>query len=115
MTIKWNILLLGACLVIAQPVAAGPGHAGHSHSHEVDAAGAQEAARNIVDKLIQKKKLDASWNKGEFSGANKKVFGDKTEWVVTFNNSSAKDPSKKTLYIFLTLEGKYLAANFTGQ
>jgi hypothetical protein len=34
---------------------------------------------------------------------------------VSFKNPSAKDKAKETLYVFMTLPGNYIAANFTGQ
>ena len=38
----------------------------------------------------------------------------KKEWVVVFTNEKVKDPKEKMLYIFLTLDGQYIAANYTG-
>jgi hypothetical protein len=34
---------------------------------------------------------------------------------VTFKDANAKDKSKETLYMFFTLPGNFIAANFTGQ
>ena len=42
-----------------------------------------------------------------------KKFLSQTEWVVTFTNE--KNVKKKKLYIFLKLNGEYIAANFTGK
>ena len=42
-----------------------------------------------------------------------KKFGKKTEWVVTFNNK--KGLKGKKLFIFLKLNGDFVAANFTGK
>jgi len=37
------------------------------------------------------------------------------EWKVSFGNPTAADPSKSTLYVFLSLPGNYIASNFTGR
>ena len=34
---------------------------------------------------------------------------------MTFKNPAVSDPAKGTLYVFLSLPGNYIAANFTGQ
>ena len=39
----------------------------------------------------------------------------KKEWKLTFINPQATDANKKTLYLFYTLSGNFIAANFTGQ
>ncbi len=37
------------------------------------------------------------------------------EWKLTFKNPNASDANKKNLYLFYTLPGNFIAANFTGQ
>lgn len=34
---------------------------------------------------------------------------------MTFKDPAAKDKAKETLYVFFTLPGNFIAANFTGQ
>lgn len=36
------------------------------------------------------------------------------EWVVIFNNQKISESDKQKLYVFLTLNGEYIAANHTG-
>ena len=48
-------------------------------------------------------------------GANQKTFSNEVEWVVTFKNDKVSDATKQTLYLFFTLDGSYIATNFTGQ
>lgn len=65
--------------------------------------------------LVKQGKLDASW-------ANVKqdevrvVEGKKgKEWLLTFKNPAATDASKQTLYMFYSLPGNFIAANYTGK
>ena len=37
------------------------------------------------------------------------------EWKVSFRDPAAKDKSKETLYVFFTLNGNFIASNYTGQ
>ncbi|MDH5219490.1 MAG: DUF6488 family protein [Gammaproteobacteria bacterium] len=94
---------------------AGPGHDGHAHSHDVDANTAKKNAAKVVNKLVEKKKISDTWGSTQATTVEKKRFGKQDEWVVTFKNPKEQDSSKQTLYVFLNMEGKYLAANFTGQ
>ena len=65
--------------------------------------------------LIKAGKLEASWQAAKLDKAEL-VDGKKgKEWKVAFKDPSAKDPSKATLYMFFTLPGNFIAANFTGQ
>lgn len=108
--------LVSLFLLLASPVYAGSGHDhGHGHSHEpVTQAQAEEEAISSVAKLVQRKKIDSSWASVTVHSSEKKEFDGQTEWVVIFKNEKVSDPDKQTLYVFLTLEGRYLAANYTG-
>jgi len=65
--------------------------------------------------LIKKGKIDASWA-GVKLDQSEIVDGKKTkEWKLTFKNPVEKDAAKQTLYMFYSLSGNFLAANFTGK
>jgi hypothetical protein len=65
--------------------------------------------------LIKQGKLEASWESTQ-PGAPEQVDGKKgKEWKLRFDNPGAADKSKQTLYMFFTLSGNFIAANFTGQ
>lgn len=94
---------------------AGAGHDhGHSHDH-VSQGQAELAAIKSVARLVEKGKVDKSWKPIGVMKSEKKKFGKSTEWVVSFKNKKISDTSKQTLYIFLSLGGEYIAANFTGK
>ncbi|MBL1275006.1 MAG: hypothetical protein COB30_002865 [Ectothiorhodospiraceae bacterium] len=88
----------------------------HGHSHEpVSQIQAEENAIKNVARLADKGKIDKSWKTSQAMKTEKKKFGKNMEWVVTFNNKTINDSAKQTLYIFLSLGGEYLAANYTGK
>ena len=111
-------LLLGLFLSLCSATAmAGSGHDhGHSHSHgPVNQATAITNATGIVAALVQRNKLDESWATITPSSVEKKVFRGTPEWVAVFVNNKIADTDKRKLYVFLTLGGDYIAANFTGE
>ncbi len=65
--------------------------------------------------LIEKGKIDRSW---QLIPQDKleQVDGKKgKEWLVTFKNPNARDEAKGTLYMFFTPTGNFIGANFTGK
>lgn len=102
----------------ANPAIAGAGHEhgpGGTHSHGPIAATAViKKAEEQVGSLVARGKLDKSWSGIKAADATQKDVGKGAEWVVTFRNEKA-EPDKRTLYVFYTLTGKYMATNFTGK
>lgn len=72
-------------------------------------------ANKRKDALATEGKIDASWKSVQLQKAETVDGKSKKEWKLTFNNPTAKDASKQTLYMFYTLSGNFIAANFTGQ
>ena len=72
-------------------------------------------ANQQKDTLIGKGKIDASWKSAKLQKAETVEGKSKKEWKLSFNNPAEKDTSKQTLYMFYTLSGNFIAANFTGQ
>ena len=67
------------------------------------------------ESLVGSGKIDKAWQAVKHDKAEM-VEGKKSkEWKVTFKDAAAKDKSKETLYMFFTLPGNFIAANFTGQ
>lgn len=114
MTIK--TLVFGLLLsFLSSGAVAGAGH-DHSHSHHpVSQSQAEETATKSVSMLVDKGKLDASWKLVKVTQTKQEKFSGHQEWVVSFKNEKVSDPSKQTLYVFLSLSGEYLAANYTGK
>ena len=88
---------------------------GHSHSSTpVDQATAKTRAGKVVAMLVETEKLDESWGSLTPRSVEEKIFNVNPEWVVVFVNDKITDTDKRKLHVFLTLEGDYIAANFTG-
>lgn len=110
---KVIIGLLALFTLSAASAFAGAGH-DHGPSKPVTEAEALQKASGIVAKMVEKGKVEPSWAGVKATGAEKKQYKNGPEWMVIFNNPKAQDPAKQTLYVFLSLGGTYLAANFTG-
>ena len=119
-----TLLTLIATLVLASPVYAGAGHAhdkegghsNHGHGHgPIDAAKAKAKATKTMKSLAKRGVIDKSWTTTKPAKAEKKTFAKGEEWVVSFKNDQVKDKAKQTLYIFYSLDGHYIAANYTGK
>lgn len=107
---------LFAAAVLGFTMIATTAFAGSGHSHgPITKDQASAVAVKKRDQLVQAGKLDKSWSGVVVSGVEQKTYGKGPEWVVTFQNSAATDPAKRTLYMFYALDGRYLASNFTGK
>ena len=102
--------LFGLTLISAAAFA-GSGHSHAPVSKEV-AAGMAVVKR---DQLVQSGKLDKVWSGVAVNGTEQKTFAKGPEWVITFRNNAVVDPAKRTLYMFYSLDGHYLASNFVGK
>ena len=108
-------------LTIATFTYAGTGH-GHGHSHgnghsheavKISKEKTGEIGRKQLQRLVKAEKLDSSWINAKFDASEQKMSNGKTEWLVTFTNE--KGVKGKKLFIFLTLGGEFVAANFSGK
>ena len=107
-------------LLMTGPALAGPGHehdenGGHSHSHgPVSSDDAAASASKKVKQLAAAGKIDPSWAETMPASVEQKTYDKGPEWVITFKNDKVADASKQTLYVFYSLDGHYIAANYTG-
>ena len=67
------------------------------------------------DALIASGKIDKSWQAVKHDNAEMAEGAKGKEWKVTFKDTAAKDKAKETLYMFFTLPGNFIAANFSGK
>ena len=108
--------LFTVALLSATPAHADAGSTCHFHGNKPATADVVSGcAQDRKARLIKAGKIDATWQSIKEDKAEQ-VDGKKgKEWKVTFTNPAAKDPSKATLYVFFTLPGNFIAANFTGK
>jgi len=113
-------LLVATLLALAPlfPFAASADPGGSCHFH-----GSKPAAEATVVKcadlrkatLTNAGKLEKSWGAVKHDSISL-VDGKKgKEWRVIYKNPGISDDAKKTLYMFFTAPGNFIAANFTGQ
>ncbi len=104
-------------LLFGAPAMAGSGHDhGHSHAHDpVNKATAEKNASDIIASLLMKNIIENSWASIKATSVEKKAINGSQEWVVIFNNEKISDKEKQTLYVFLSIAGEYIAANYTGK
>jgi len=117
MKILTTALLLSS-LLFGAPVMAGAGHShdadgGHSRG-PVSSGEAVNQASKKVKQLADAGKIDATWSGVQAVSVEKKTYAKGPEWVVIFKNDKVSDAAKQTLYLFFTLDGHYIAANYTG-
>lgn len=111
-----TLLVLLSFLFLNTAVMAGAGHE-HGHSHSQGPITKGEAENNALKKvrqLAETGKIDTSWSATKATSIEQKTFSKGTEWVITFRNDKISDSLKKNLYLFFSLDGQYIAANYTG-
>lgn len=103
-------------LGISAPAFSSPGGSCHFHGTKPAAeATVASCAVQRKDALISSGKIDGAW-KTVKQDKVEQVDGKKgKEWKVTFKDPAAKDKTRETLYMFFTVPGNFIAANFTGQ
>jgi hypothetical protein len=105
-------------LLTLAPIAAsaGPGDGCHFHGTKPTAeATVIQCATQRKDYLFKEGKLDKSWGAVKHSSIDYVAGKKGQEWKVSFNNPAATDQTKKTLYMFFTPPGNFIAANYTGK
>jgi hypothetical protein len=111
-----SAIALSTTLAAPLPALADAGSSCHFHgSKPATEAVVGNCAVQQRDSFVKNGKIDASW-KDIQPASPEQVEGKKAkEWKVVFQNPAASDASKKTLYMFFSLPGNFIAANYTGQ
>jgi len=110
--------LLLSLLLIGAPVMAGSGH-GHDADggHSLAPVSKDEAvsrAAKKVKQLADAGKIDTSWSGINAASVEQKTYSKGPEWVITFKNNKISDVAMQSLYLFFSLDGHYIAANYSG-
>jgi hypothetical protein len=111
-----SIASLVAAFAVAPAAFADEGSGCHFHGKKPAAeATVIGCAAQRKDALIARGKLDKSWQAIKHDKAEMAEGAKGKEWKVTFKDVATKDKVKETLYMFFTLPGNFIAANFTGK
>lgn len=110
------IAILAAGVSSTGSAVASPGGSCHFHGKmPASETVILDCANQRKEALMANGKLDKSWQAVKVERAEL-VDGKKgKEWRVTLKDPSAKDKARETLYMFFTVPGNFIAANFTGQ
>lgn len=113
-----TLLLLGVASYtghLEQAAFAGADSSCHFHGKKAaEEKTVLDCAAKRKETLIKKGKIEASWKEVPHEKIVQ-VDGKKgKEWLVTFKDPAAKDKSKETLFMYFTLIGNFVAANFSG-
>ena len=105
-------------LLFAVPVMAGSGHShdadgGHAHG-PISSDTAVNKASKKLSQLAEAGKIDASRSGIKSASVEQKTYSKGPEWVITYKNDKVSDAAKQTLYLFFSLDGHYIAANYSG-
>ncbi len=113
-----STLLFLSALLFAMPIIAG---GGHEHDSDGGHSRGPISSDQVIDRALKKMKhmadagkIDATWSGVKAASAEQKTYSKGPEWVVTFGNDKINDEAKQTLYLFYSLDGHYIAANYTG-
>ena len=106
------ITLLCSLFMLSAAAISGPGT---DHTHEpLSKREVSIQAETHLESLIERGKVDPSWEYKSPKSVEQKTFAKGPEWVVKFENDKLPDPNQRVLYMFFTLDGHYLAANYSG-
>ena len=108
------ILYIMAVLALSVTSAYAGGNHSHGPSEPIKKEQALTYASDIVAAIAEQGEIDTSWVEVKPTEAkNKKnLFGQK--WVVAFNNPKIAAQDKNTLYVFLSMDGRYLGYDLSG-
>jgi hypothetical protein len=104
-------------LIACTPAAyAGSGGSCHFHGNApIKESILTACASDKKDALASGGKIDASWKSAKLDKAETVEGKNMKEWKFTFKNPAEKEASKQTLFMFYTLNGNFIGANFTGK
>lgn len=109
-------MVVVATLTFSTWTFAGVGSSCHFHgSQQAPQSTIEQCANQRRDLYIKNGTIDGSW-KGIAPRVVEVVNGEKgQEWRVRFDNPNASDKSRTKLFMFFTLRGNFVAANYSGK
>jgi hypothetical protein len=105
---KLILIASAACLIPSAPAAAHPEDEFASSAPRGPST--TELAQAAIEKLVQQKKLPASWTKAKVSGFDYREKNGRGEYVVTYENAAIKAAAKRKLYVVMSTTGEFISA-----
>jgi hypothetical protein len=106
-----SLIVVFALAIVSNKAFSGEGPVGHSHSALTEIQ-ASEIATTEIKRLSEAGKISSHWIKIPAQSATQ--AGKAKDWVVLFSDPASEDPSKKNLYVIVTVAGTIKAVNFKG-
>ena len=113
-TISILSMQLSTGVLYAQSEHSHEGHNHHIYKDEVTNTAVKKIAKDEVLRLATEKKIPKSWKSMPITKLGKTHHSYTNDWVVVFENDKVKRKSKQILYIFVSVTGKIMGANYTG-
>lgn len=111
-----SIAALTAAFSFAPQAMASEGGSCHFHGHTpAKETTITTCANQHKESLVKRGKLDKTWLTAPLDKAEQVEGSKGKEWKLSYKNPAVTDKSKETLYLFYTLPGNFIAANFTGR
>ena len=89
-------------------------HGDHKHKEALSEKKIEAIANKQVKHLVAEKIIGKTWSDISKDKMEEKKFNNTYEWVISYKNSKIEDEKKQTLYVFISLTGKIMASNYTG-
>ena len=110
------VTTLMAGLAFLPVVFAGAGGSCHFHGNApVKESILAACATGYKDGLAGSGKIDPSWKGVKMDRAETVEGKNMKEWKFTFRNPGLTDSSRQTLFLFYSLTGNFIGANYTGK
>jgi hypothetical protein len=107
------LMALATTLACASPSWAHPEH--DMDMSENPRSIALSSAGDIVDRMVARGAIDASWRTVAPSDATLRQHNGASQWVVTFRNNAVRNPAQRVLYVVLSYTGDYISSSYAGQ
>ena len=111
-----NMSFAALALTFASWSFAGEGSSCHFHgSKKAKESTIEQCANQRRDLYLKNGTIDASWSDVKPSVIELVDGAKRKEWRVRFDNPQASDSTKDQLFMFFTLPGNFIAANYSGK
>ena len=106
--LRMTLAAMLAALSLAAPATAHPEDDG---AYMPRGPSTGELAQQAIAKLIEQKKLPASWNSAKLTGFDYRSYKGADQYVLTFENAAIKQAAKRKLFVVMTTSGQLVSTS----